>query len=119
MGVTRDLLDAILASGRIMQSAAVIWPVRERGISMRVISVSLALSAVLAPGIVFAQNQPSPSTNYKGLTKDDLKTVCLYNDNIYSAGSIICVGKGIALFCGTEKVAGWSIDEKNNPACAK
>ena len=86
---------------------------------MRVISASLALSAMLAPATGFAQNQPSSATNYKGLTKDDLRTVCLYNDTIYSAGSIICVGKGIALFCGTEKTAGWSIDEKNNPACAK
>jgi hypothetical protein len=86
---------------------------------MRVISASLALSVVLAPGTGLAQNQPSPGTNYKGLTKDDLKTVCLYNDTVYSAGSIICVGKGIALFCGTEKSPGWSIDEKNNPACAK
>jgi len=86
---------------------------------MRVMSAALALTAVLAPGIGFAQNQPSPATNYKGLTKDDLKTVCLYNDTIYSAGSIICVGKGIALFCGTEKAVGWSIDEKNNPACTR
>jgi hypothetical protein len=83
------------------------------------ISAVLTLTAVLAPGIGFAQNQPSPGTNYKGLTKDDLKTVCLYNDATYSAGSIICVGKGVALFCGTEKVAGWSIDEKVNHACEK
>jgi len=86
---------------------------------MRVISAALALTAVLAPGIGFAQDQPSRGTNYKGLTKDDLKTVCLYNDTVYSGGSIICVGKGVALFCGTEKAAGWSIDEKVNPACAK
>jgi Protein of unknown function (DUF1496) len=86
---------------------------------MRMISASLALTVVLVPGIGFAQNQPSTGSNYKGLTKDDLKTVCLYNDTAYSAGSIICVGKAIALFCGTEKSPGWSIDEKNNPACAK
>ena len=86
---------------------------------MRVLSAALALNTLLAPTIGFAQNQPSPATNYKGLTKDDLRTVCLYNDTIYSAGSIVCVGKGIALFCGTEKVASWSIDEKNNQACAK
>jgi Protein of unknown function (DUF1496) len=86
---------------------------------MRVISASLTLTVMLVPGIGFAQNQPSMGTAYKGLTKDDLKTVCLYNDTVYSAGSIICVGKGIALFCGIEKSPGWSIDEKNNPACAK
>jgi hypothetical protein len=79
----------------------------------------LALTAALAPEISCAQSQPSPTTNYKGLTKDDLKTVCLYNDTIYSGGSIVCVGKGIALFCGTEKAAGWSIDEKFNHACEK
>jgi Protein of unknown function (DUF1496) len=115
------LLDAMLAVDRIgLKSCTRLCAAQfDRGIVMRVISTSLALSAVLAPAIAFAQNQPSPGTNYKGLTKDDLKTVCLYNDAVYSAGSIICVGKAIALFCGTEKVAGWSIDEKSNPACAK
>ena len=89
---------------------------------MRVISIVFALSSALAPGTAVAQNQPASATNYKGLTKDDLRSVCLYNDSVYSPGSIVCVGKGVAIFCGTEKSPTWSILEKDNPstsACAK
>src|SRR5215472_885346 len=95
--------------------------VREEMI-MREISIIFALSLVLAPGTAFAQNQPTVTTNYKGLTKDDLKSVCVYNDSVYSPGSIVCIGKGVAIFCGVEKTPTWSILEKDNPstsACAK
>ena len=32
-------------------------------------------------------------TNFNGLNSIDLKTVCIFNDNIYSVGASICVFK--------------------------
>jgi hypothetical protein len=89
---------------------------------MRLFSFAVVFSCALAQPCGFAQGQSSPATYFKGLTKEDLRTVCLYNDTVYTNGSLICVGNGVALFCGVEKSPMWSAVEKGNPsasACAK
>jgi hypothetical protein len=85
---------------------------------MRLFFAAVVLYLGLAPAFGLAQGQPPPVTFFKGLTKEDLKSVCVYNDGVYTNGSIICVGKGVALFCGTEKTPLWSIVDKDLPAAS-
>jgi hypothetical protein len=70
-----------------------------------------ALAQVPGP---FPLQLPSASTNYKGMTKDDLWQFCIFNDAIFSLGTTICSAKGTASTCegGNEKRAQW----KTSPA---
>jgi hypothetical protein len=50
-----------------------------------------------------------PSTTYKGITKDDLKDFCIFNDALFSMGTTICSAKGTSSSCegGNDKRAQW------------
>jgi len=47
----------------------------------------------------FPLQLPQPGTTYKGITKDDLKEFCIFNDSVFSIGTTICSAKGTASSC--------------------
>ena len=57
----------------------------------------------------FPLQLPQPGTAYKGITKDDLKEFCIFNDAIFSIGTTICSAKGTTSTCegSSEKRAQW------------
>jgi len=65
----------------------------------------LALAFGVQPA--FGQGPPAgfplqltqPGTTYKGITKDDLKEFCIFNDALFSIGTTICTAKGTASSC--------------------
>lgn len=64
----------------------------------------LALSFAAQPA--FGQGPPGfplqltpPGTTYKGISKDDLKEFCIFNDTIFSVGTTIGSAKGTASSC--------------------
>jgi hypothetical protein len=53
--------------------------------------IPAAICGMLFCTSALAANEPP--TNFKGFNSIDLKTVCIFNDSIYSAGASICAFK--------------------------